>query len=181
MTGVDSITKQTKDHYGIFSEIKDKTLSLVTNAAIANNIYNIQRTVENVFYNKGETTGQEWWISNRLYWNLAKGIKPFVGYTVHNVTREGYTEKWYSQSARTVAAYNQTTHVGEGGLKLETRFGGKKKDLFGISVEGAYATDSSYGVSASVDYNKMLFVEGSHGVNNGVTNNSVAAKVKFKF
>jgi hypothetical protein len=64
---------------------------------------------------------------------------------------------------------------------METRFGGKKNNLFGVSVEGAYGTDSSYGVSAAVDYKEMLFVEGSHGVNNGVTNNSVAAKVKFKF
>jgi hypothetical protein len=48
-------------------------------------------------------------------------------------------------------------------------------------VEGAYGTDSSYGVSASVDYKEILFVEGSHGLNGGVTNNSVAAKIKFKF
>ena len=50
-----------------------------------------------------------------------------------------------------------------------------------MSVEGAYATDSSYGVTASVDYKEMLIVEGTHGVNNNVTNNSVAGKIKFKF
>jgi hypothetical protein len=27
----------------------------------------------------------------------------------------------------------------------------------------------------------MLIVEASHGVNNGVTNNSIAGKVKFRF
>jgi len=27
----------------------------------------------------------------------------------------------------------------------------------------------------------MLIVEGSHGVSDGITNNSVAAKVKFRF
>ena len=50
-----------------------------------------------------------------------------------------------------------------------------------MSVEGAYATDNSYGVTASVDYKELLFVEGSHGVDNGVTNNSIAGKVKFRF
>lgn len=181
LIGVDSKTTQKKDHFGIFSNIHGNTFTLNTNAAIANSKYNYARTLEYVFGNWGETTGSEWWVSNRLYWHLSKNVKPFVGYTVWNVSRNAYTETGSSQSARTVAAYNNTSHIGEAGLKLETRFGGKKKDLFGVSVEGAYATDSSYGVTASVDYKKILFVEGSHGVNNGVTNNSVAAKVKFRF
>jgi len=66
-------------------------------------------------------------------------------------------------------------------FKVETRFGGKKKNLFGVSVEGAYGTDNSYGASASVDYNEFLFVEGSYGVSDGVTTNSIAGKVKFRF
>jgi hypothetical protein len=181
LNGVDSSTQQTKDHFGVFSELRGNTLTLNTNAAIANSKYNYNRTIEGVFNNEGATTGSEWWVSNRLYWHLHKAIKPFVGYTVWNNKRNAYTETGSIQSARTVEEFNQTSHVGEAGLKLETRFGGKKKDLFGVSVEGAYATDNSYGVSASVDYKEMLFIEGSHGVNGGVTNNSVAAKVKFKF
>lgn len=181
LTGVDSKTRQSKDHFGIFNTLHGNTFTLNTNAAIANSRYNYNRTVEGVFNNEGVTTGSEWWVSNRLYWHLSKNVKPFVGYTVWNVSRNGYTETGSLQSSRTVAAYNNTSHIGEVGLKLETRFGGKKKDLFGVSVEGAYATDSSYGVTASVDYKDMLIVEGSHGVNNGVTNNSVAAKVKFRF
>jgi hypothetical protein len=181
LNGVDSRTQQTKDHFGVFSELGGNTLTLNTNAAIANSNYKYNRNVEGVFNNTGETTGSEWWVSNRLYWHLHKAVKPFVGYTVWNNKRNAYTETGSIQSARSVDAFNQTTHVGEAGLKLETRFGGKKNNLFGVSVEGAYGTDSFYDVSASVDYKEMLFVEGSHGVNNGVTNNSVAAKVKFRF
>ena len=181
LTGVDSNTSQVKNVHGIFNTFHGNTFTLNTNAAIANSKYNYTRTVEGVFNNAGETTGNEWWVSNRLYWHLAKWIKPFVGYTVQNVRRNAYNETGSIQSARSVEAYNQITHVGEAGLKLETRFGGKKNDLIGLSVEGGYATDSSYGVSASVDYKEMLFIEGSHGVNNGVTNNSIAAKVKFRF
>jgi len=48
-------------------------------------------------------------------------------------------------------------------------------------VEGSYGTDSSYGVSASLDYREMLYVEGSHGLNGGVTNNSISGKIKFRF
>jgi hypothetical protein len=181
LNGVDSKTQQSKDHFGIFSELRGNTLTLNTNAAIANSNYKYNRTVEGVFNNSGETTGNEWWVSNRLYWHLNKSVKPFVGYTVWNNQRNAYTETGSIQSARSVSKFNQTSHVGEVGVKLETRFGGKKKDLFGVSVEGGYGTDSSYGVSVSVDYNEMLFVEGSHGINDGVTNNSVAAKIKFKF
>ncbi len=181
LNGVDSSTQQNKDHFGVFSELRGNTLTLNTNAAIANSNYKYNRNVEGVFNNAGETTGSEWWVSNRLYWHLHKAVKPFVGYTVQNVKRNAYTETGSIQSARSVDAFNQTTHIGEAGLKLETRFGGKKKDLFGVSVEGAYGTDNSYGVTAEVDYKEMLIIEASHGLNNGVTNNSIAGKVKFRF
>jgi len=181
LNGVDSRTHQNKNHFGIFSELRGNTLTLNTNAAIANSNYKYNRTVEGVFNNAGETSGTEWWVSNRLYLHLAKWLHPFVGYTVQNVRRNAYNETGSIESARSVGEFNQTTHVGEAGVKLETRFGGKKKDLFGVSLEGAYGTDSSYGVAASLDYKEMLFVEGSHGVADGVTTNSVAAKVKFKF
>jgi hypothetical protein len=181
LRGVDSSTQQTKGVHGIFNTFHGNTLTLNTNAAIANSNYNYTRNVEGAFNNAGETTGTEWWVSNRLYVHLSKNIKPFIGHTVQNVSRNAYTESGSPESVRTVDATSTTTHVGEAGLKLETRFGGKKKDLFGISVDGAYATDSSYGVTASLDYKEMVFVEGSHGVNNGVTNNSIAGKVKFRF
>ena len=181
LRGVDSSTSQKKQVHGIFNAFHGNTLSLNTNAALANSKYNYSRTVEGVFNNAGETTGTEWWVSNRLYWHLAKWIKPFVGFTIQNVKRNAYTETGSIQSARVVDAHNQTTTVSEAGVKLETRFGGKKKDLFGVSVDGSYATDNSYGVTASVDYNEMLVIEGSHGVNDGVTNNSIAGKVKFRF
>ena len=181
LDGVDSKSHQKKNHYGIFNTFHGNTFTLNTNAAIADSNYRYGRSVAGVFYNEGTTTGNEWWVANRLYWHLSKNIKPFVGYTVQNVKRSAYTETGSVQSARTVEAVDNTTHVGEAGLKLEARFGGKKKDLFGVSFDGAYATDNSYGVTASVDYKELLIVEASHGVNNGVTNNSVAGKIKFRF
>ena len=181
LRGVDSSASQNKNVHGIFNTFHGNTLTLNTNGAIANSNYKYDRTVEGVFNNSGETTGTEWWVSNRLYLHLTKWLKPFVGHTVQNVKRNAYTETGDVRSTRSVDAVDNTTHVGEAGLKLETRFGGKKKDLFGVSVEGAYGTDNSYGANASVDYKEMLIVEASHGVNNGVTNNSIAGKVKFRF
>lgn len=181
LDGVDSKSHQKKNHYGIFNTLHGNTFTLNTNAAIADSNYRYGRTVEGLFYNEGNVNGNEWWVTNRLYWHLSKNIKPFIGHTVQNIKRDAYTETGSVQSARTVEAVNNTTHVGEAGLKLETRFGGKKKNLFGIGVEGAYATDNSYGVNASVDYKELLIVEASHSVNSGVINNSIAGKVKFRF
>jgi hypothetical protein len=181
LNGVDSNTNSTRQHIGLFNSFHGRDIALVTNAGASLDNYNYTRTVEGIFNNAGETKGQQWWVHNRLYANNSGWFKPFLGYTVSNVRRDAYTETGSPQSARSVDAFNKTTHVGEAGLKLETRFGGKKNDVFGVSVDGAYGTDNSYGVTAALDYKEVLFVEGSHGVSDGVTTNSVAAKVKFRF
>ena len=181
MLGVDSISHLKRQHIGVFNSFHGRDVALVTNAGASRDKYNVARTVEYVFGNWANVEGTQWWIHNRLYLNNSGWIKPFLGYTISNVKRNAYAETGSPQSARNVEAFNQTTHVGEAGLKLETRFGGKKKDVIGMSVEGSYATDNSYGVTASIDYKEALYIEGSHTVADGLTNNSVAAKVKFRF
>lgn len=181
LKGSDSISHVNRDHFGVFNSFHGKSLSLITNAGMSKDKYDYARTLEYQFGNWGKVEGQQWWVNNRLYAHLGRSIHPFIGHTVHNVTRDGYAETGSPQSARSVAAYNKTTHVGEAGLRVETRFGGKKGDLIGMSVEGSYATDNSYDVIAAVDLNQVIYLEGSHANIDGVTNNSVAAKVKFRF
>jgi len=181
MLGVDSISHLKRQHVGVFNSFHGRDIALVTNAGASQDKYDYARTLEYQFGNWGKVEGTQWWVHNRLYVNNSGWFKPFLGYTVSNVKRNAYAETGSPESARSVDAFNQTTHVGEVGLKLETRFGGKKKDVFGISVDGSYGTDNSYGVTASLDYKEVLFVEGSYGVADGVTTNSVAGKVKFRF
>jgi len=181
MLGVDSISHLKRHHVGIFNSFHGKNIALVTNAGGSQDKYDYVRTLEYQFGNWGKVEGQQWWVHNRLYVNNSGWFKPFVGYTVSNIKRNGYTETGSPQSARVVDAVDNTTHVGEAGLKLETRFGGKKNDAFGISVDGSYGTDNSYGVAGSLDYREVVFVEGSHDVADGITTNSVVAKVKFRF
>jgi hypothetical protein len=181
LKGVDSISHLKRQHVGIFNSFHGRDVALVTNAGASQDKYDVARTVEYLFGNWSKVDGQQWWVTNRLYLNNSGWVKPFLGYTVSNIKRDAYTETGSPESARTVAAVNQTTHVGEAGLKLETRFGGKKKDLIGVSVEGSYATDNSYSATAGIDIKEVLYVEGTHSVADGLTNNSVAAKVKFRF
>jgi cytochrome c5 len=181
MLGVDSLSHLKRQHVGIFNSFHGRDIALVTNAGASQDKYDYARTLEYQFGNWGKVEGTQWWVHNRMYFNNSGWFKPFLGYTVSNVKRNAYSETGSPESARSVDAFNQTTHVGEVGLKLETRFGGKKHDAFGVSVDGSYATDNSYGVTAALDYKEVLFVEGSYGVADGVTTNSVAAKVKFRF
>ena len=181
LSGVDSTSKLNKNHIGIFNMLRGNTFSLLTNAAIVKNRYNVSRTVQGIFNNRSETTGQEWWVNNRLFWHTHKNITPFVGHTVRNYDRDAFTENGSIQSVRSVDAVNETYHTGEIGLALSHRFGGKKQDLFGVSIEGSYATDNSVEVAASVDYKEMVFIEGIHQIVDGASNTAVSAKFKFKF
>jgi hypothetical protein len=181
LTGVDSKSHLNKSHIGVFNMLRGNTLSLLTNAGLAQNNYNVSRTVQGVFNNTSSTTGQEWWVNNRLFWHAHKNVTPFVGYTVGNYRRDAFTESGSIQSARSVAAVDETSHTGEIGVSVSHRFGGKKQDLFGVSVEGSYATDNSVEVAASVDYKEMIFIEGVHQIADGVNNTAVSAKVKFRF
>jgi hypothetical protein len=181
MQGVDSLSHLKRQHVGVFNSFHGRDLALVTNAGASQDKYDYARTLEYQFGNWGKVEGQQWWVHNRLYANNSGWFKPFIGHTVRTVKRDAYVETGSVQSARSVEAYNETTHVGEAGLRLETRFGGKKKDVFGISVDGSYGTDNSYGVTAAIDYKEVISIEGSHDSNNGVTSNSVAAKLKFRF
>ena len=180
LNGSDSTSKLMKGHYGVFNMFRGNTLSLLTNAGLAQN-YSVSRNVAGVFSNDSQTAGQEWWVSNRLFVHVNKHVTPFVGHTVRNYKRNAFTETGSSQSARSVEGVNETYNVGEAGLRLETRFGGKKKNLFGVSVEGSYATDNAIEASATLDYKEIVSIQGVHQINNGVSNTAVSANVKFRF
>ena len=181
LNGSDSTSKLMKGHYGVFNMFRGNTLSLLTNAGLAQNNYNVSRNVAGVFNNESQTAGQEWWVSNRVFIHAHKNITPFVGHTIRNYKRNAFTETGSSQSARSVEGVNETYNVGEAGLRLETRFGGKKKNLFGVSVEGSYATDNAIEASATLDYKEIVSIQGVHQINNGVSNTAVSANVKFRF
>lgn len=181
LKGVDSLSHVKREHFGVFNSFHGKNLALITNGGMSNDKYDYARTLEYQSANWGETSGKQWWVNNRLYLTASKVIQPFIGHTVRNVTRDAYTETGTTSTARSVAAFNQTTHVGDAGLRVTHRFGGKKKDFMGMTLEASYATDSSYEVVGGIDINKFLFVEGSHSSADGVSNNSVAGKVKFRF
>jgi len=181
LDGTDSTSKLNATHYGVFSMLRGNTLSLRTNAGLAQNKYYVSRNVAGIFENESSTEGQEWWVNNRLYWHLNKNITPFVGHTVSGYRRDGFVESGSIQSARRVDEVTKTEHVGEAGLSLTHRFGGKKNDRFGIGVEASVKTNADIEVLAAVDYNQTLYLEGLHQISDGINTSAVSAKVKFRF
>jgi opacity protein-like surface antigen len=161
--------------------LRGNTLSLRTNAGLAQNKYYVSRNVAGVFSNESSTEGQEWWVNNRLYWHLNKSITPFVGHTVSGYRRDAFVESGSIQSARSVGEVSKTENTGEVGLSLTHRFGGKKNDKFGIGVEASVKTNADVEVLAAVDYNQTIYLEGLQQISDGVNNTIVSAKVKFRF
>lgn len=176
LNGTDSSSNQKKDHVGIFNALSSKRATLITNVGFSKNVYDIKRTVGEVFFNQSFPKGNEWWVHNRFYVHPTTGVSPYIGYTVGQFNRDGYTETGSIQSARTVGAVRQFQNTGEVGLKLQHRIGD-----FGVSVDGSYATDKVAGASASVDYKEIIFVEGNYDTDGVVSNTSGTVKLKFRF
>ena len=181
LDGTDSTSKLRANHYGLFSMVRGNTLSLRTNAGLAQNQYTVSRNVAGIFNNDSATNGQEWWVNNRLYWHANKNITPFVGYTVGGYHRDGFIESGSIQSARRVDEVNKTTHTGEAGVSITHRFGGKKSTDFGVGLEASVNTNADVQVVAAVDYKETVFIEGIHQIQDGINNSAVSAKVKFRF
>ena len=181
LDGTDSTSKLRANHYGAFSMLRGNTLSLRTNAGLAQNRYSVSRNVAGIFSNDSETNGQEWWVNNRAYWHANKKVTPFLGHTVKNYRRDPILESGSVQSARSVAEVSETKHVGEAGVSISHRFGGKKNDTFGVGVEASVNTDADVQVVAAVDYNQTIYLEGLHQIADGINNSAVSAKVKFRF
>jgi len=181
LTGADSTSSLSKEHFGVFSMMRGNTLSLRTNGGFAFNKYSVSRNVAGVFNNDSTANGQEWWVNNRLYLHAHKNITPFVGHTVSGVKRDGFVENGSVQSTRNVGEHNKTDNVGEVGVNISHRFGGKKKDKFGVALEASVDTNTDAEFIASVDYNQTIYLEGLHQIADGINNSQVAAKVKFRF
>ena len=83
--------------------------------------------------------------------------------------------------ARSVDSFNGTTNVGEVGVIASLRFGGKTNDFIGLNAEASYDTEQRVDARASVDFNKVVVIEGFHQISNNNTNSGVSANLQFKF
>ena len=182
MMGVDSNTKQEKQHVGVYSIFNLPNGSiLATNLGQANNNINTVRTVEQVFNNSYATKGTDTWVSNKFYTPEYKDmVRGIVGFTTGTSKTDGYTEDGSIQSARTVDATKRNIDYAEAGVRL-------RKDIgkFAISGELITSTNGYKTVDASVIYNVAKGQIISVGVvrqdKDQIATNAISVRAKINF
>jgi hypothetical protein len=180
MTGTDSSGSMNKSHIGVYSLYRRENTLLQTDLGIATNGYNVNRTIEGEFNNASKTSGNDVWLSNRLYYTGKDNIRPFAGVTVGRSTINGYTETGSIQSARTVAGTNSNMNYAEVGVQANKQIG--KINVFGeLSATTDGFTTAAAGAGWAIKENGTLTGTVSTHSRDGVTSNRVTGGVKFRW
>ena len=182
MMGVDSNTKQEKQHVGVYSIFNLPNGSiLATNLGQANNNINTVRTVEQVFNNSYATKGTDTWVSNKFYTPEYKDmVRGIVGFTTGTSRTDGYTEDGSIQSARTAEATKRNIDYAEAGVRL-------RKDIgkFAISGELITSTNGYKTIDASVIYNvakgQIISVSAVRQDKDQIATNAISVRAKINF
>ena len=147
LDGVDSKTKQDKNHFGVYSIYNRNEWILKTDLAYAVNSTNSTRNVEGLFLNASTADSSDWWLSNRIYTPDLKGFRPYAGYSYGKDRRDAYTETGSIQSVRTVVKTNEVADYSEIGVRYE-----KIINKLTLSGEAGISSDSYNDVKGEVSY-----------------------------
>jgi uncharacterized protein YhjY with autotransporter beta-barrel domain len=131
--------------------------------------------------NTGKTNGTDVWLANRVYAPETKGFRPYAGVRVQNSKIAGLTEAGTPLTAMTYGAQNQTSTIGEAGVRYDT----KVNDTVNLTAEVGQTSNNITTVKAGASFTPDKNVLG--GVNvvqqrqGNVVNNIVQATVKWLF
>ncbi len=181
LDGIDSNTKQNKDHVGLFSVYNIEGAVLESNVGHARNTISNNRRISGIdFSNSHSTNGTDTWISNRLYSPSMEGFRPFVGYTAGRSTVNGYNEAGSIQSARSVANTVNNYNYGELGVRYDAKI-----DDFVLSGQVSTTTDNFKTAGVRVAYNVtkdgQIAVSGTRQAYNDQTTNTVTVMGVVRF
>ena len=180
MKGVDSDTRQGKNHFGLYSIVNKNDWILKTDLAIADNNITSNRNVENLFFNASKTNGKDIWLSNRLYTPEMKGFRPYAGVTLANNKRDGYEETGSVQTYRTISKVSNGQNYAEIGLRYEKRI-----DKLTLATEGGITSDSYKDVSGSMAYtfnkNSQASLYVNHQAKDDLSTNTIGVMGRIDF
>lgn len=180
MKGVDSNTKQGKNHFGLYSIVNKNDWILKTDLAIADNNITSNRNVENLFFNASRTNGKDIWLSNRLYTPEMKGFRPYAGVTLANNKRDGHEETGSVQTYRTIGKVSNGQNYAEIGVRYERRI-----DKLTLAAEGGITSDSYKDIKGSVAYsfskNSQALIYVTNQSKDDLSTNSIGITGKIDF
>lgn len=171
-----------KNHVGLYSLYNKDGWLLKTDLGVAQNNYSNQHSINELgMSNTGKTNGTDVWLANRVYAPETKGFRPYAGVRVQNSKIAGLTEAGTPLTAMTYGAQNQTSTIGEAGVRYDT----KVNDTVNLTAEVGQTSNNITTVKAGASFTPDKNVLG--GVNvvqqrqGNVVNNIVQATVKWLF
>ena len=171
-----------KNHVGLYSLYNKDGWLLKTDLGVAQNNYSNQHSINELgMSNTGKTNGTDVWLANRVYAPETKGFRPYAGVRVQNSKIAGLTETGTPLTAMTYSAQNQTSTIGEAGVRYDT----KVNDTVNLTAEVGQTSNNITTVKAGASFTPDKNVLG--GVNvvqqrqGGVVNNIIQATVKWLF
>lgn len=182
LNGIDSTTKQDKEHKGIYNVYQLANGGIVaSNFATATNTINSSRTVENVFNNTFQTKTTDTWTTNKFITPEYKGmIRGIIGYTKGVTKSDGYTEQGSIQSARTVDPTTTNFQYGEFGIRVRKDFG-----KFLVSSEAVSTTDGYKTLDTNLIYtiekNQTISVNMIRQEKDHMATNSISVRARINF
>jgi hypothetical protein len=180
LDGVDSATKQGKNHYGAYSILTHNDWIVKTDLGFADNSLKSNRNVAGLFYNANNTNGNDWWLTNRVYTPNLKGFRPYAGYTVGKDKRDAYTETGSVQSARTVTGVTENTNYGEIGVRYD-----KTINKLTLTGEAGVSSDSYKDIKGEVSYlvnpRSRISITASRQEHKDLSTNQIGLQGKIEF
>jgi hypothetical protein len=171
-----------KQHVGLYSLYAMDDWIFKSDLGYAyNNFKNNHSIPELQLSNTGSTSGQDLWLSSRVYAPATEGIRPYVGARVENNSRNGFTESGSTVSAMNYAGINTTKTSAEAGVRFDKVI----FDDINFIAEAGTTTQNLTSYKAGVNYSPGKNVIGGVTIGqqqqNGVTNTTAQASVRIFF
>jgi hypothetical protein len=171
-----------KNHVGVYSLYAKNDWIVKSDLGVAYNTFKNAHSIPELgLANTGATSGNDTWLSSRVYAPDTKGFRPYVGARVENNMRNGLTESGPAVSAMTYGRVNSTTTSGEAGVRFDKELAGKVNFI----AEAGTTTQNLTNYRAGVNYSPGKNVVGGFTVGqqqqNGVTNSVVQASLRIFF
>ena len=171
-----------KQHIGVYSLYAKDDWLIKSDLGYAYNTFKNNHSIPDLqLSNTGSTSGQDVWLSSRVYAPAKEGIRPFVGARVENNSRNGFTEGGSTLTAMNYAGVNTTKTSAEAGLRFD-------KVMFNdvnFIAEAGTTTQNLTSVKAGVNYSPGKNIIGGVTVGqqrqDGVTNNTAQASLRIFF
>jgi hypothetical protein len=171
-----------KNHVGLYSLYAKNDWIVKSDLGVAYNTFKNAHSIPELgLANTGATSGNDTWLSSRVYAPDTKGFRPYVGARVENNMRNGLTESGADVSAMTYGRVNSTTTSGEAGVRFDKELAGKVNFIAEAGTTTQNLTNYRAGVNYSPGKNVVGGVTVGQQQQNGVTNSVVQASLRIFF